>query len=164
MWAHYAVNHTGLMFELDLSKTPFRQFRKSNGGLIEVNYRRRRRVPLSECRTQGTERFIKIASRKGRAWEGEEEIRLMFPRGLEENVQLKIREAVVEEKLITLLKITELCIVSVTTGLRASENLKYAIKKILETRFTKTKLFQAKCHIYGFTMVREPVSLLRKSG
>ena len=162
MWANYAVNHSGLMIELDLQKAPFRQFRKSNGGLIEVNYKKRKRVALSECAKQGTARFIAIASRKGRSWEGEEEVRLMIPRGMDENGLLKIREAIFGERLITLLKITESSIVSVTTGLRASEDLKYAVKRLLETRFTKTTLFQARCHLSGFTMVREQIKLLRR--
>jgi hypothetical protein len=162
MWAQYATNHSGLMFELDLQQPPFRQFREGNGGLVVVNYRKKKRVPLSVCLKSGSERFKMISSRKGRAWEGEEEVRLMIPRGLDEDGLIQTRELIFGERLLTLLKVTEKSIVSVTTGLRASEDLSYTVKRLLETRFTNASLYRARCHLSGFTMVRELVNLTRR--
>lgn len=157
MWAQYASNHTGLMVEFDLGKKPFDQFTIENGGLIEVKYDNPKRVPLSECRVQSPERFKKIASRKGSHWKEEEEIRIVVPRHLITSKAVDVRETVVGERTLTLWRILEECILSVTLGLRASEDLKYSAQRLIEQHHRSVKLFHAKCHVTEFSMVREPV-------
>lgn len=159
MWAQYAKDHSGLMFEFDLEETPFLEVAKSTNGFLRVDYVSKR-VPWSECDNMDTEAFKKVSSRKGYAWSAEEEIRLMIrrhPDGRTIPSSLGLKDIVTDGKSVTLLPLTEACIASVTFGLRTSDDLKSAVRRLLENRFSKAKLFQAKHHDSDFTMTREPV-------
>ena len=164
MWAQYAADHHGLVIEFDLGKEPFSNFTIENGGLLEVHYDKNERVPISECQVRDSERFKKISSRKGSAWKDEEEFRIMIPRYLVEQNVLQIRETIVGERVLTLWQITEGSIVSVTLGLRASADLRYTVKRLLEMKLKDVKLYEARCHNSEFTMERRPLSLLRMRG
>ena len=60
MWSQYADNHRGLMFEFDLSKTPFSEFTLEGRNLIRVDYTSDKRVPLSMFKENPMDMFYEL--------------------------------------------------------------------------------------------------------
>lgn len=99
MWAHYAANHTGVVIEFELETMPF-------SGLFEADVIRsvkyshdrvyydhlKSELDRHQRRASGDKTFdifYGIATTKDMSWQYEEEVRIILPTRLENDMQLK---------------------------------------------------------------------------
>ena len=153
MWSQYANNHKGMMIEFDLTKAPFCEFSEKDYNLIEVYYDQKR-IPISMLNKNPIQMFYKLAKRKGKYWEQEEEVRLMIADCWIDGKKLKSKEFVQGENLIKTLELSKESIVSVTLGIRRTDELIRSVRRLLKTKLPTVKLYQAYRNHSGFSVDR----------
>lgn len=161
MWAQYSDNHKGLLFEFDMTKEPFCQFTYENKNLIEVDYSKEERVPISEWKDDPIAMFYNLAGRKGKFWEQEQEIRLFLIKDWIDGEKIIVKNMVIGESIISLMKLTKESIVSVTVGLRASDMLLRSTKRLIEMNAPHALLYQAYRSKTGFNILRNKLGTLK---
>jgi hypothetical protein len=163
MWAQYSDNHKGLLFEFDMTQEPFCQFTYENKNLIKVDYSKEERIPFSEFKDDPKAMFHKLAERKGKYWEQEQEIRLFLIKDWIDGEKIIVKNMVIGESIISLMKLTKESIVSVTVGLRASDMLVRSTKRLIEMNVPDAILYQAYRSKKGFNILRNELGTLNKT-
>ena len=142
VWSNYADNHNGFMIEFDTDSEPFNKF-KSNGKMFDIDYETNERVHVSLLNEDQNSYFCELAKRKGSDWKEEKEVRFFLASCWIQEMGLSIRDTIINNKIIFLMKISKESILSVTYGYRMPINSRVAIAYLVNKLKSKIKIFEA---------------------
>lgn len=155
MWSHYASNHSGLMIEFDENAEPFKAFKDAEDRMFDVDYDTNKRVPMKLLQKDPSKYFHELAKRKGSDWKEEKEVRFYLASCWKDEMNLSIHDIIVDDKLITLMKISKESIVSVTYGFKASANLRDTILRLVRELNSNILIYEALPYGDSFNIMRK---------